>query len=44
MKRIAAVVGVVLALVAGYAVSHGGGLDQFGCHHDHKNGTYHCHR
>ena len=29
---------------ANYAIGHSGGLDQRGCHHDHSNGTYHCHR
>jgi len=29
---------------AGYAIGHSGGLDQYGCHHDTKNGGYHCHR
>ena len=24
--------------------AHGGGLDKYGCHHDRKAGTYHCHR
>jgi uncharacterized protein YecT (DUF1311 family) len=24
--------------------AHGGGLDSSGCHHDRKNGGYHCHR
>jgi hypothetical protein len=24
--------------------AHGGGLDANGCHHDRKNGGYHCHR
>ena len=24
--------------------AHGGGLDAAGCHHDRKNGGYHCHR
>ena len=33
----------VLAL-AGAAGAHGGGLDKNGCHHDRKNGGYHCHR
>ena len=23
---------------------HGGGIDRFGCHHDRKAGTYHCHQ
>jgi len=26
------------------AVSHRGGLDAYGCHHDRKQGGYHCHR
>ncbi len=24
--------------------AHGGGLDGYGCHHDHKHGGYHCHQ
>lgn len=23
---------------------HGGGLDSYGCHHNRKQGGYHCHR
>lgn len=30
--------------LAGTAGAHGGGLDKNGCHHDRKNGGYHCHR
>ena len=30
--------------LAGAAGAHGGGLDKNGCHHDRKNGGYHCHR
>ena len=26
------------------AYPHSGGLDAKGCHHDRKNGGYHCHR
>ena len=26
------------------AYPHSGGLDANGCHHDRKNGGYHCHR
>ena len=26
------------------AHAHGGGLDSHGCHHDRKNGGYHCHQ
>ena len=25
-------------------LAHGGGLDDFGCHHNKKLGGYHCHR
>lgn len=35
---------VALATATGLVVGHGGGLDKNGCHHDHKNGGYHCHR
>lgn len=44
MKKISWIIGVVLALVAGYGYTHSGGLDKYGCHTDHKNGDYHCHR
>ena len=43
-KVIYAAIAVALMAVGGYAISHGGGLDQYGCHHDHQNGGYHCHR
>ena len=26
------------------AIGHGGGLDSLGCHHNRKDGSYHCHR
>ena len=32
------------ALTEVTAHSHGGGLDGYGCHHDRKNGGYHCHQ
>jgi hypothetical protein len=36
---------VSAAIAQGSDVSaHGGGLDKYGCHHDRKAGTYHCHR
>ncbi|MFC5576926.1 excalibur calcium-binding domain-containing protein [Lysobacter niabensis] len=31
-------------LVSEAASAHGGGLNAEGCHHDRKNGGYHCHR
>ncbi len=27
-----------------FAIAHGGGLDSLGCHHNKKQGGYHCHR
>ena len=32
------------ALTAATVHAHGGGLDGHGCHHDRKNGGYHCHQ
>ena len=31
-------------LTAGPVLAHSGGLDAYGCHHDRKNGGYHCHQ
>lgn len=31
-------------LAATTAYAHGGGLDSYGCHHNRKEGGYHCHR
>lgn len=28
----------------GVSLAHSGGTDAYGCHHDRKNGGYHCHR
>lgn len=33
-----------IALSAGAAFAHGGGLNAEGCHNDRKRGGYHCHR
>jgi hypothetical protein len=33
----------VLALKSNSAEAHGGGLDAYGCHTNHKTGDYHCH-
>ena len=33
-----------VVLTAGPVHAHGGGLDTHGCHHDRKNGGYHCYR
>ena len=35
---------VLLLLTTSEAVAHGGGLDKLGCHHNRKEGDYHCHR
>jgi hypothetical protein len=39
------VVILAAALVVPFARvrAHGGGRDKLGCHHDRKNGGYHCH-
>ncbi len=45
MKKIIGIgIALATALCGGYAISHGGALDKFGCHTDHKSGHYHCHR
>ena len=44
MKKIAIAAVIALMGYAGYAISHSGGLDQYGCHTDHKTGLYHCHK
>lgn len=33
----------ILAL-SGPAFGHGGGLDELGCHHNRREGGYHCHQ
>ena len=46
-KRIVAVIlclGLSVAMNPHSAWGHGGGLNSAGCHNDHSNGTYHCHR
>lgn len=34
---------VSIVLFGTNAMSHSGGTDDYGCHHDHKRGGYHCH-
>lgn len=34
---------LLAALLPAFAFAHGGRLDRYGCHHDRKNGGYHCH-
>lgn len=44
MRWLSACCAIVLtALCAPPASAHGGGLDRHGCHHDRRNGGYHCH-
>lgn len=38
------IIAVSVFVYAGAAWAHGGGLNADGCHHDRKNGGYHCHR
>lgn len=32
-----------LLLIPSFVLAHGGRTDKYGCHHDRKNGGYHCH-
>jgi len=41
MRRIA--IAAFLAVLSLAAFAHSGGTDSNGCHHDRKNGGYHCH-
>ena len=43
MRRLGIVLAVV-GLAPALVWAHGGGLDKYGCHHDKKAGSYHCHR
>ncbi len=38
-----AIVLTLTLLASAAALAHSGGTDRNGCHHDRKNGTYHCH-
>lgn len=38
------IIAIVLFAQSTNGFSHGGGLDEYGCHTDSSNGTYHCHR
>ncbi len=48
MKAQVALAGLLVlsavVLTTGPVLAHGGGLDAHGCHHDRKNGGYHCHQ
>ncbi|NBR12666.1 MAG: YHYH domain-containing protein [Alphaproteobacteria bacterium] len=44
MNTVRKVLVVILSIAfVGKAFAHGGGLDKNRCHHNRKNGTYHCH-
>ena len=45
MKKALIVLLLVIAVATGitYAFAHSGRTDRWGCHHDRKTGTYHCH-
>lgn len=44
MKNLRLLSSIIFVFSSGVLFSHGGGLDSSGCHHDRKNGGYHCHR
>jgi len=37
-------IAVIIILTPCIVYPHGGGLDSYGCHHNRKEGGYHCHR
>lgn len=41
--KLVAVLSALGLLLPSIAFAHSGGLDRKGCHHDRKNGGYHCH-
>lgn len=43
MKKLIAVLVVLLAIGSSFAYAHSGRTDKNGCHHDRKTGTHHCH-
>jgi len=46
MRNLLAVLAVVFLTASSIPVAfaHSGGLNQSGCHTNHKTGDYHCHR
>lgn len=36
-------ISVMIILISFNSFAHSSGTDRNGCHHDRKNGTYHCH-
>lgn len=43
MRSLSVAFALLLTLVSLSAQAHSGGTDKKGCHHDRRNGTYHCH-
>ena len=43
MKMKKMIILLFLSVVTITSYSHGGRLNKDGCHHDRKNGGYHCH-
>jgi len=35
---------MIFFITTGSVYAHPGGLDSYGCHHNRKQGGYHCHR
>ncbi len=43
MKKLVTLLAMVFLIGSGLAYAHPGDTDSYGCHHDRKNGGYHCH-
>ena len=43
MRMLSMIYAALLIFSVGTAYAHSGGTDSKGCHHDRKNGGYHCH-
>ena len=42
--KVLSIAAALIVLAPSLAWSHGGGLDQYGCHKDNSKGDYHCHQ
>ena len=42
--KVLSLAAALIVLAPSLAWSHGGGLDQYGCHNDNSKGDYHCHQ
>lgn len=43
MKKLAAVLIVLVTIASSFAFAHSGRTNSEGCHNDYKKSTYHCH-